>query len=117
MLKTEAPDFESYANCRQLPEMENFMSEHGFSEFSRHKFASRPQSGGYFDNFLPEHAKTSSIIRRLSFPPLAPLNHSSSNISHYPGGSPLLDEKAIASDAPNKQLHYHEYLIHCCKQV
>ncbi|MGE0114759.1 MAG: FkbM family methyltransferase [Steroidobacteraceae bacterium] len=48
-VKTEVPDFESYANCRQLPEMENFMSEHGFSELSRHKFASRPQGGSYFD--------------------------------------------------------------------
>jgi FkbM family methyltransferase len=48
-IKTEVPDFESYKGCCQLPDMEEFMSKHGYTEVSRDGFASRPQGGSYFD--------------------------------------------------------------------
>ena len=44
-IKTEVPDFESYEGCCQLSDMEDFMREHGYKEYSRRKFASR-KSGG-----------------------------------------------------------------------
>lgn len=48
-IKTEAPDFESYVGCCQLPELTKFLSERGYEEYSRHKFAERPQGGAYYD--------------------------------------------------------------------
>ena len=48
-IKIEVPDFESYAGCCQLADIEAFMTLHGFTEISRRKFASRPQGGSYFD--------------------------------------------------------------------
>ncbi len=48
-IKTEVPDFESYEGCCQLSDMDSFLSEHGFKEFSRRKFASRAEGGSYFD--------------------------------------------------------------------
>lgn len=48
-IKTEVPDFESYAGCCQLTEISNFMGEHGFKEYARHQLASRPRGGNYYD--------------------------------------------------------------------
>lgn len=48
-IKTEVPDFESYADCCQLSDINAFMNQHGYIEFSRNKFASWPQGGSYFD--------------------------------------------------------------------
>lgn len=48
-IKTEVPDFESYAGCCQLSDMDAFMYQHGYVQLSRSKFASRPQGGSYFD--------------------------------------------------------------------
>lgn len=48
-IKTEVPDFEAYANCCVLADMTAFMSEHGFAEISRRKFAQRAQGGAYYD--------------------------------------------------------------------
>lgn len=48
-VKTEVADFESYKNCCQLPEIEDFMITHGYKEISRTKFASRSQGGNYYD--------------------------------------------------------------------
>ena len=48
-IKTEVPDFESYVGCCQLGNIETFLSDHGYVEFSRYKFVSRPQGGSYFD--------------------------------------------------------------------
>lgn len=48
-IKTEVPDFESYAGCCQLPAIEDFMHEHGYEEFSRRRFAGRAGVGNYFD--------------------------------------------------------------------
>lgn len=48
-IKTEVPDFEAYAGCCQLADIGLFMEEQGFEEYSRHKFASRPNGGNYFD--------------------------------------------------------------------
>jgi len=48
-IKTEAPDFESYVGCCQLPELTRFLSERGYEEYSRHKFAERSQGGAYYD--------------------------------------------------------------------
>ena len=48
-VKTEVSDFESYAGCCQLADIDSFMTQHGYKEISRHKFASRPGGGSYFD--------------------------------------------------------------------
>jgi FkbM family methyltransferase len=48
-IKTEVPDFEAYAGCCLLSDMEAFMREHGYSAISRTKFAERPQGGAYYD--------------------------------------------------------------------
>jgi len=48
-IKTEVPDFESYEGCCQLSDINDFMIEHGYKEFSRNKFASRAEGGSYFD--------------------------------------------------------------------
>jgi len=48
-IKTEVADFESYAGCCQLADIGTFMTQHGYKEFSRNKFANRPEGGGYFD--------------------------------------------------------------------
>lgn len=45
----EVPDFESYAGCCQVPEVEAFMRSSGFKEISRLRFANRPGIGRYFD--------------------------------------------------------------------
>ncbi len=48
-IKTEVPDFESYEGCCQLSDINEFMIEHGYKEFSRAKFAIRAGGGNYFD--------------------------------------------------------------------
>lgn len=48
-IKTEVADFESYAGCCQLRDIDRFLKEHGFHEFSRNKFAERPEGGSYYD--------------------------------------------------------------------
>lgn len=48
-IKTEAPDFESYAGCCQVGEVSEFLNRHGFAEFSRTKFAGRKGFGNYYD--------------------------------------------------------------------
>ncbi|MFT4855781.1 MAG: FkbM family methyltransferase [Algoriphagus sp.] len=48
-IKVEVPDFESYEGCCQLSDINEFMVEHGYKEFSRNKFASRAEGGNYFD--------------------------------------------------------------------
>lgn len=48
-IKTEVSTFESYEKCCQLSHIESFMSDHGYEEYSRFKFADRAQGGSYFD--------------------------------------------------------------------
>lgn len=48
-IKTEVPDFESYKDCCQLKDLDLFLTGHGFMELSRHKFASHPDGGSYYD--------------------------------------------------------------------
>lgn len=48
-IKTEIPDFESYSNCCKLDEINSFMVQHGYIEYSRHEFARRSQGGSYYD--------------------------------------------------------------------
>lgn len=48
-IKTEVPDFESYKGCCQIDDLQSFLSNHGFTEFSRHKFATHPSGGSYYD--------------------------------------------------------------------
>jgi FkbM family methyltransferase len=48
-IKTEVPDFEAYKGCCQLKDLEIFLEEHGFKEMSRHKFATHPGGGSYYD--------------------------------------------------------------------
>ncbi|MBI5307707.1 MAG: FkbM family methyltransferase [Planctomycetes bacterium] len=48
-IKAEVPDFESYVGCCQLADINAFMKQQGYAEFSRHKFASGPGGGSYFD--------------------------------------------------------------------
>lgn len=48
-VKVEVPDFESYRECCQLRDIEQFLTPRGFREFSRKKFAERPAGGNYYD--------------------------------------------------------------------
>jgi FkbM family methyltransferase len=48
-IKTEVPDFEAYAGCAQLEDIERFLRQRGYAELARHRFASRPGGGNYFD--------------------------------------------------------------------
>jgi len=48
-IKTEVPDFESYAGCCQLRDIDLLVKEHGFQEISRHRFAQRAKGGSYYD--------------------------------------------------------------------
>lgn len=48
-IKVEVPDFEAYAGCCQLAEVQRFLQWHGFREWSRHKFADHPEGGAYYD--------------------------------------------------------------------
>ena len=48
-IKTEVSDFEAYANCCQLKDVDAFMKTHGFQELSKRKFATREAGGSYYD--------------------------------------------------------------------
>lgn len=48
-IKTEAADFESYEGCCRIADLDGFMSQHGFRQCSRSKFASRAEGGSYFE--------------------------------------------------------------------
>lgn len=48
-IKAEVPDFESYKGCCQLKDLEQFLGEQGFTEYSRHRFAKRRAVGNYYD--------------------------------------------------------------------
>ena len=48
-IKTEVPDFEAYKGCCQLKDLELFLKARGYKEISRHKFASHPGGGNYYD--------------------------------------------------------------------
>jgi 2-O-methyltransferase len=48
-VKTEAADFESYAGCCQLRDIDQFLKQRGFREVSRHELAKHPGGGRYYD--------------------------------------------------------------------
>lgn len=48
-IKTEVPDFESYKGCCQLKDIESFLFNLGYKEYSRHKFIEHPDEGSYYD--------------------------------------------------------------------
>ena len=48
-IKTEVPDFESYTGCCQISDIDRFLTQHGYKEFSRYKFSERPNGGSYYD--------------------------------------------------------------------
>jgi len=48
-IKSEVPDFESYAGCCQVSDIASFLAPHGYREFSRYKFAKHPSGGTYYD--------------------------------------------------------------------
>ena len=48
-IKTEVPDFEAYAGCAQLEDIERFLQARGYAELMRHRFATRAGGGSYFD--------------------------------------------------------------------
>ena len=48
-IKTEVSDFDAYAGGCQLPEILEFMTQHGFREHYRKRFARGPQGGGCYD--------------------------------------------------------------------
>ena len=59
-IKTEVADFESYAGCCQLADIDAFMRRHGYHEIWRKKFSERAQGGSYFDVIYRKRA-----LRRL----------------------------------------------------
>jgi FkbM family methyltransferase len=48
-VKTEVPDFEAYASCAKLDDIERYLTSRGFREVSRHCFATRAGGGRYYD--------------------------------------------------------------------
>ena len=48
-IKVEASDFELYEGCCELSDLSRFLAQHGFSELSRHCFATSPRGGHCFD--------------------------------------------------------------------
>jgi len=48
-IQTEVPDFEAYKGCCQLKDLQLFLNQHGFREILRHKFATHPHGGSYYD--------------------------------------------------------------------
>jgi FkbM family methyltransferase len=48
-IKTEVPDFEAYAGCAQLADIARFLTERGYAELARNRFATRPGGGNYYD--------------------------------------------------------------------
>jgi hypothetical protein len=55
-IKTEVADFESYAGCCQLADIDAFMRRHGYAEIWRKKFSDRPQGGAYYDVIYRKNA-------------------------------------------------------------
>jgi FkbM family methyltransferase len=48
-VQVEVADFEAYAGGCLLPQVNAFFAEHGFVEHARHRFATRPGIGSFFD--------------------------------------------------------------------
>jgi FkbM family methyltransferase len=48
-IKTEVPDFEAYAGCCRLTDIEGFLLPRGFAELKRNAFARRAGGGCYYD--------------------------------------------------------------------
>jgi FkbM family methyltransferase len=48
-VKAEVPDFESYAGCCKLEDVEAFLTARGFAEHVRQQFAERSAGGSYYD--------------------------------------------------------------------
>lgn len=48
-IKVEVADFESYANCCRVTDVERFMALYGFHEVDRERFAGRPEIGWYYN--------------------------------------------------------------------
>jgi len=48
-VRTEAADFESYANCARVEELTSYLSKFGFKLIRSDKFAESPKGGRYFD--------------------------------------------------------------------
>lgn len=48
-VKTEAADFESYAGCCQVKDIDSFMADCGYRPSVRVKFAAHPGGGAYYD--------------------------------------------------------------------
>lgn len=48
-IKTEVADFESYEGSCTLSQIEDFMLEHGYKEYSRNIIAQREKGGKYYD--------------------------------------------------------------------
>ena len=48
-IKIEVPDFESYAGCCQISDIDTFLGQRGFREKARSRFASHPRAGSYYD--------------------------------------------------------------------
>jgi FkbM family methyltransferase len=62
-IQVEVPDFEAYAGCCLLPEMNEFMKSHGFREMHRDKFRSIPGVGSYYDVIYKRSLLRSAAIR------------------------------------------------------
>jgi FkbM family methyltransferase len=48
-IKTEAADFEAYADCARVEDLTNYLTQFGFKLIRSDKFAESPKGGRYFD--------------------------------------------------------------------
>jgi len=56
-VKAEVPDFEAYVDCCQVNDLAQFMTEQGYREYSRSRFAKRADGGSYYDIVYERIAK------------------------------------------------------------
>ena len=59
-IKTEVPDFEAYAGCAKLEDIDRFLRDRGYEELARNRFASRPGGGQYYDVVYGKRLKEST---------------------------------------------------------
>jgi len=69
-IKTEVADFDSYVGCCQLRDIDAFVTERGFKEISRRRFAERAEGGSYYNVVYAKRAERGlrRPARRLGLP-------------------------------------------------
>ncbi len=62
-IKVEVPDFEAYKGCCRVADVAAFLSERGWREYARERFAQRPGGGSYFDIVFRQHRASARVVQ------------------------------------------------------